>query len=167
MNLDVFRTSRWIYRAWYYFRQGYSLYLTFLLGYVSTLITVYYLAIKNMPALLDLFPQFAEFAVLATVIGVPLGVALGWVHMKRSGLFSSEQDIAMESNPYQYKLPPGYLKEAYFPALLLQLRLLRKLSETKGVLTDPERVEVDEIEKKIVTLLHGGYLGIPKRQINF
>jgi hypothetical protein len=87
--------------------------------------------------------------------------------MKRSKLFSSEQDIAVESNPYQYKLPPGYLKEAWFPAMLLQLRLLRKLSETKGVLTDSERAELDEVEKRIETLLQGGYLGNPKREINF
>jgi len=167
MTLRVLRSTRWIYRAWYYFRMGYSTYLTFVLTYVSMLVTVYYLAIKNMPELLDIFPHFTPFAVLATVIGVPLAVTIGWVHMKRSKLFSSEQDIAVESNPYQYKLPPGYLKEAWVPAILLQLRLLRKLSETKGVLTDSERAELDEVEKRIETLLQGGYLGNPKREINF
>ena len=106
MKLGYLRSLTWVYRAWYYFRQGYSTYLTFLLGYVSTLITVYYLAIKNMPPLLDLFPHFASFAIFGTVVGVPSAVVIGWVHMKRSRLFSSEQDIAVESNPYQYKLPP-------------------------------------------------------------
>ena len=52
MNMRSLANMRWIYRAWYYFRLGYSTYLTFILGYVSTLVTVCYLAIKNMPPLL-------------------------------------------------------------------------------------------------------------------
>jgi len=69
------------------------------LGYVSTLITVYYLAIKNVPSLLDVFPKFVPFAMLATVIGAPLSVAIGWIHLKRSNLYSSEATISVESNP--------------------------------------------------------------------
>ena len=115
----------------------------------------------------DIFPHFTPFAVLATVIGVPLAVTIGWVHMKRSRLFTSEQDIAVESNPYQYKLPPGYIKEAWMPVMLMQLRLLRKISESKGFLTDSERAEMDELEKKMRTLLEGGYLGAPRRELNF
>jgi hypothetical protein len=90
MNPRGLFNARWIYRAWYYFRQGYSTYLTFVLGYVSTLITVYYLAIKNMPPLLDIFPHFLSFAAIGTVFGVPLAIAIGWIHMKRSRLYSSE-----------------------------------------------------------------------------
>ena len=44
---------------------------------------------------------------------------------------------------------------------------LRKISEDKGVLTDAERAEMDELERKIRTLLEGGYLGSPKRELNF
>ena len=69
--------------AWYYFRLGYSTYLTFLLGYASTLVTVYFLAIKNMPVLLEIFPNFELFSVIATVIGVPLSIGIGWLHLKR------------------------------------------------------------------------------------
>ena len=167
MNLRSLASLKWIYRAWYYFRQGYSTYLTFLLGYVSTLVTVYYLAVKNMPPLLDLFPSFREFAVLATVIGVPLGVGIGWAHMKRSGLYTSEQDIAVESNPYQYKLPPGYVKEAWGPLMMMQLRLVRKISESRGFVTDSERIEMEELEKKWRKLLEGGYVGSPRRELNF
>jgi len=167
MNLRSLTSLKWIYRAWYYFRQGYSTYLTFLLGYVSTLVTVYYLAVQNMPPLLDLFPRFGEFAVLATVIGGPLAVVIGWVHMKRSRLYTSEQDIAVESNPYQYKLPPGYVKEAWGPLMMMQLRLVRKISESRGFVTDSERIEMEELEKKWRTLLEGGYVGSPRRQLNF
>jgi hypothetical protein len=167
MKLRGFATLRWIYRAWYYFRLGYSTYLTFLLGYVSTLVTVYYLAIRNMPDLASVFPHFATFGVLATVVGCPLAVVIGWAHLKRSGLFASEQDISMEANPYLYKLPPGYTKELTIPATLIQLRVVRKLAETSGVLTDSERAELDELEGKFKTLMDGGYVGSPRRKLNF
>ena len=158
---------RWMYRGWYYFRLGYSTYLTFILGYVSTFITVYYLAIKNIPELLNIFPRFVPFAVLGTLVGGPLSVVIGWVHLKRSGAFSSEQDIVMEANPYLYRLPPGYTKELTMPMGLIQFRIMRRLAETKGLLTDSEKAEIDELERKYLTLLQGGYLGVPRRSVNF
>jgi hypothetical protein len=158
---------RWVYRSWYYFRLGYGTYLTFVLGYVSTLITVYYLAIKNMSPLLDLFPHFGPFAVLASVVGIPLAIVVGWIHLKRSNLYSSEQDITVESNPYNYKLPPGYWTEALVPTMLVQLRILKKLCETEGTLTESEKNEIEELEKKIAILLKGGHVGSPRRRLNF
>jgi hypothetical protein len=167
VNLGSIATLRLVYRAWYYFRLGYSTYLTFLLGYFSTLVTVYYLAVRNMPPLLDLFPHFLEFAVLATVVGAPLAVVIGWIHLKRSRLFSSEQDIGVEANPYIYKLQPGWMKEAWTPVMLTQLRLLSKLSERSGLLTDPERKAIADLEGKMLTLMSGGYVGSPRRQLSF
>jgi len=167
LNLRSLASVRWIYRAWYYFRLGYGTYLTFLLGYASTLITVYYLAIKNMPDILSIFPHFETFGLVATVVGVPLAVAIGWAHVKRSGLFTTEQDISMEANPYLYKLPPGYTKELTIPVALVQLRVTRKLAETSGILTDTERAELDEMERRFRILIEGGYLGSPRRKINF
>lgn len=158
--------TRWIYRSWYYFRIGYGTYLTFLLGYFSTLVTVYYLAVKNMPALLDLFPHFVPFAVLATAIGGPLGVAVGWIHLKRSGLYSSERLVEIESNPYNYKLTPGYVQDAYGPAMLMLVRFLRRLSEQAGVLTASEKTELTELENKWITLVEGGYVGSPRRKLD-
>lgn len=150
-------------RAWYYFRIGYSTYLTFLLGYASTLVTVYYLAIKSVPDLLVLFPKFVPFAVICTVVGVPLSVGVGWIHLKRSRLYSSEQDIAIESNPYNYKIPPGFWTEAFTPLYLEILVQLRKLSDAEGLLTDAEKSRIDDIEKKMRTLIDGGIVGNPRR----
>jgi len=167
LNLRSLVTVRWVYRSWYYFRLGYGTYLTFILGYVSTLVTVYYLAIRNMPDLLSIFPHFETFGVLATVVGVPLAVAIGWAHLKRSGLFISEQDISVEANPYLYKLPPGYTKELTIPAALVTLKVARKLAETNGILTDTERAELDEVERKFKVVLEGGYVGTPRRRLDF
>ncbi|MGA2237719.1 MAG: hypothetical protein ABSG74_00740 [Candidatus Bathyarchaeia archaeon] len=156
------KAGSWIFRAWFYFRTGYGTYLTFLLGYVSTLITVYYLAIKNIPFLLYLFPQFGPFALLGTAVGAPTAVVIGWVHMKRSRLYSSEIDVGVEANPYNYKLPPGYTKETTIPSTLIQLRLIRRMSEKMGVLTDSERMELDKLERDYSILLEGGYVGSRK-----
>jgi hypothetical protein len=164
MNLP--RLGKLINRAWYYFRMGYGTYLTFLLGYISTLVTVYYLAIKNAPALLEVFPHFQPFAILATVIGAPLAVAIGWLHLKRSSLYSSEVDIGVEANPYYYKLPPGFTPVAW-RVTLVTLRILRRLAETSGTLTDSEAAEIKDLESKTLTLLAGGYVGAPRRKTNF
>ncbi len=167
MKLSQFAGLKPISRAWYYFRLGYSTYLTFLLGYFSTLVTVYYLAIKNIPSLLDLFPHFVPFAILASVIGGPLSVLIGWFHLKRSTLFSSEQDIAVEANPYQYKLTPGINMEVSYPLSLMFTRILRKLAEEHRYLNDDEKAQLDDLEKKLHVLLEGGYVGVPKRSATF
>lgn len=153
------------YRLWYYFRVGYGTYLTFLFGYVSTLVTVYYLAVRNIPLLLDLFPKFNSFAILATAIGAPVSVAMGWVHLKRSYAFSSEVDISVESNPYNYRLTPGITTEVNMPADLLQLRILRKLAESHNLLGEDEKKQMETLESKYAVLLQGGNVGSPRRKM--
>jgi hypothetical protein len=152
-------------RLWYYFRLGYSTYLTFLLGYLSTLVTVYYLAIKNIPSLLELFPKFVPFAVLATVIGVPLSVGIGWAHLKRSPAFSSEQDIAVESNPYYYKLPPGYNKDVYAPLSLEMLSLLSRLLQSEKLLDENDRARIEDLQRNMRILIEGGLVGRPRTRL--
>jgi hypothetical protein len=150
-------------RLWYYFRLGYSTYLTFLLGYVSTLITVYYLAIKNIPELLNIFPKFVPFAVLSTLIGAPLSIVIGWLHLKRSAAFSAEADIGAESNPYMYKLYPGYTKEVQYPVYLELLIQMRRLLDAQHALSPEDRARIDNLEEKIRTLVSGGFVGSPRR----
>jgi hypothetical protein len=41
------------------------------------------------------------------------------------------------------------------------------LAETSGILTDTERAELDEMERRFRILIEGGYLGSPRRKINF
>jgi len=144
---------------------GYSTYLTFLLGYASTLITVYYLAIKNIPDLLNIFPRFVPFAILATVIGLPLSVSVGWAHYKRSAAFSSEMDIQYEANPFWYKLPPGYNKEVFGPVYLEMLLLLKKITESNQSLSSEEKQRIDQLEQKLRTLNAGGMVGSPRRKL--
>jgi hypothetical protein len=155
--------GRIAYRAWYYFRMGYATYLTYLIGIVSTLITVYYLAIKSAPPILEIFPHFASFAILATLIGVPLSVAIGWIHLKRSQLYSSEQDVGVEANPYSYRLTPGVWKEAFAPFYLEMLIQIERLLEAQDLLGDDDRKRIQSLREKMQVLIDGGYVGTPRR----
>jgi hypothetical protein len=160
------RIHRYVTRAWYYFRLGYSTYLTFLLGFASTLVTVYYLAIRNVPSLLSIFPSFTIFGVLATIIGVPLSVAIGWAHLKRSMAYESEQDIVVEASPYYYKMLPGYWKEAFTPTYLEILLLSRRLLEAQNLLTSEDKTRIEDLEKKLRTLMEGGLVGKPRSNLS-
>jgi hypothetical protein len=151
-------------RLWYYFRIGYSTYLSFILGYFSTLVAIYYLAIKNLPVLLDIFPRFVPFAALATVIGAPLAVIIGWAHLKRTTAFTSEQDITVEANPYTYKLPAGFYKEVFYPLYLELMIDLKRLLEAKGAkLTADEESLIATLESDLHLLIQGGYVGTMRR----
>jgi hypothetical protein len=152
-------------RFWYYFRMGYATYLNFLLGYGSTLVTVYYLALKSSPALLDIFPKFIPFAVAATVVGAPLTVVIGWVHLKRSPGYSSEVDVGVEANPYNYKIIPGYWKEAFVPLFLELLVQIKQLSAAQNLLDGDRKSRIEDIERKLQVLIDGGYLGAPRTKM--
>jgi len=156
--------SKYITRFWYYFRIGYATYLTFIMGYASTLITVYYLAIKNIPILLNVFHDFLPFSIICTIIGVPFSCAIGWLHLKRSSAYTSEADITVESNPYTYKLAPGKEEEAFAPSYVEILRLLSKLLESQKLLSEEEKLRVKELEKKYQILMQGNTVGTPRKK---
>lgn len=156
---------RFVARMWYYFRIGYATYLTFLLGVINTLVVVWYLAIAQMPEIQNIFGHFISFAILATVVGVPLGVAMGWLHIKRTPGYTSEVDIGVEANPYYYKLPPGYNREAFAPLYLELLTQLSKLLEAQNLLTKDDKSRIEALEGKLQLLIDGGYVGTPRTKI--
>ena len=149
---------RLLFRAWYYFRIGYSVYLTFVLGFVSTIVTVYYLAINNIPLLKIVFPSFWIFSVLAIAIGVPLAVFSGYFHFKRTRAYSSEVDIATESNPYLFKIVPGKEKEITVPSAIANIDLNLAMARKLGVLTPEMESVLLEVREKYQRLAkHGDY----------
>ena len=151
-------------RFWYYFRMGYSTYLSFLLGAVNTLTVIYYLLIKNVPDLEEIFPKFSIFAIPACLVGLPLAVLVGWLHFKGTMAYTSELDITVESNPYQYKLTPGWQREVFAPVYLKLLDLTTRISNDRRLLTDEEQAEVDQIRSKLRILIEGGMVGVPRRR---
>ena len=152
-------------RLWYYFRIGYSTYLTFVLGAVNTLVVVWYLAIREVPAIENFFGHFLPFAIAVILVGVPLSVGIGWIHIKRSPAYSSEIDIGVEANPYYYKLPPGYNREVYAPLYLEMLMQLKRLLDAQRLLSDEEKSRIETIEKKLRLLIDGGFVGTPRTKM--
>ena len=152
---------RFLARLWYYFRTGYSLYLAFPISVFNTIVIVYYLLIPNVRQLQLVFSSFIIFLLVTALVAVPMAVGFGWIHMKRSPAYTSEMDISVEANPYYYKLPPGHSREAFAPLNLELLQLIKRLLEAQNLLTPDDRARIEELEKKMGTLIKGGYVGAP------
>jgi len=156
------KISRFIFRMWYYFRVGYNIYLSFLLGFATTVVTIYYLAITNIPILQNVFPHFWIFTTVAFSLGVPIACFIGWLHIKGSAIWKSEVDVTVEANPYSYRLAPGKEIEAYVPLYLELLKGVKKMLEREGILGEEERKRIEDLEAKLGTLIKGGALGKPR-----
>nr|MBC8502545.1 hypothetical protein [Nitrosopumilus sp.] len=92
------------FRAWFYFRNGWSLYFAFVFAAINTLTVTYYLAIERIPSLLVIFPSFFHYVLIVTLVGVPILIFIGYAHYKKTAAFRSEVDISMETNPYQRRM---------------------------------------------------------------
>jgi hypothetical protein len=151
-------------RLWYYFRIGYATYLTFVLGVANTLIVVWYLAIREIPAVENFFGHFIPFAIAVTLVGTPLSVLIGWAHIKRSPAWTSELDIGVEANPWNFKLPPGWWQQAFAPTYLEILLELKRLLSAQGLLSEEDKTRVEGLENKLKRLIDGGSIGTPRRK---
>ena len=89
------------FRAWFYFRNGWSTYFAFIFAAINTLTVTYFLAIDNYPSLKSVFPSFEIYIIIIVTVGVPILIAIGYAHFKRTKAFKSEIDVMIESNPYQ------------------------------------------------------------------
>jgi len=134
---------------------GYATYLVFILGIVSTLITVYYLAINNIPSLKHIFPSFTLFSVISVMIGVPTAVAIGYVHYKKSGAYRSEVDITIEANPYYFKSTPGKEMLVSLPLSIFMLDAILALSKKLGVDTPELTSEYKRLRELNEKLMKG------------
>ena len=85
------------------------------------------------------------------------------MHIKRSPAYSSEQDISVEANPWYYKLPPGYTREAFGPLYLELLVELSRLLDAQKLLTDEDRHRIETIRRKLEVLVNGGIVGKPRK----
>ncbi len=153
------------FRGWFYFRIGWSTYFAFIFAAINTMVTTYYLAIKDIPSLKAIFPSFAAYVGIITAIGIPILIALGYFHYKRSPAYTAEADISAESNPYFYKLPPGYNMEVLFPLYGALTNLLLKMAHNEK-LTEEEIKQIQDLQSKIDVLLKGGHVGTPRRKIS-
>ena len=89
------------FRAWFYFRNGWSLYFAFIFAAINTLTVTFYLAIEKYPDINWMFPTFFHYIVVVCGLGVPLLVIVGYVHYKRTAARKAEVDISYETDAYK------------------------------------------------------------------
>ncbi len=129
------------FRAWFYFRNGWSLYFAFVFAAINTLTVTYFLAIERIPSLLIIFPSFLHYVLIVTLVGVPVLIFIGYAHYKKTAAFRSEVDISMETNPYQRRMVVN--TEAI---LRLNLKLLDVILKSSII----EKTSKEELESIIV-----------------
>jgi len=152
-----------LFRAWFYFRQGYNLYLAFLIGFASNIIVLFRLGVEPNKTLLDIFPSLGIFTAVGLLVAIPVGILAGLYHMRRTAAFAADAAVQTESNPYMYKAIPGKEREVFIPIWILTLRALSKVLDQQKTITTEDREEMEHILNKANALLEGQYVGLPKR----
>ena len=125
-----------IFRAWFYFRNGWSTYLAFIFAAINTLTVTYYLAIEKIPFLTQIFPSFTHYTFILSIIGIPALVLIGYIHFKKSPAYKTEASIGFESNPF-------VRRNLINSELNLQLNL--KIIEMMIKLSDGKKLTENEI----------------------
>ena len=135
------------FRAWFYFRQGWSTYFAFIFAAINTLTVTYYLAIENYPFLKTIFPSFEQYILIVVLVGIPLLVLVGYAHYKKTPSYRAEADVWVESNPYQARV---LVNTQFTLALNMKLTdVLLKLSSNQEI-TQKEIEEIKTIQSKFI-----------------
>ena len=128
---------------------GWSTYFAFIFAAINTLTVTYFLAIERYPELSAIFPNFIQYVLTVTIIGIPVLVLVGYVHYKRTLAYRAEVDVGLESNPYQLR---NVVNNAINVELALRMyEMILKLSKDQK-LTENEIKELTKTHKKYVDL---------------
>jgi len=127
------------FRAWFYFRNGWSMYFAFIFAAINTLTVTYFLAIERAPSLQAIFPSFFQYVLIVSLIGVPLLIGIGYAHWKRTKARKAEVDIGFETNPYQRRFVVNTEIILHLNLRLIEM-LMRSTSGEK--LTENEMKEI-------------------------
>jgi len=133
------------FRGWFYLRIGWSTYFAFVFAAINTLTVTYFLAIEKAPVLQEIFPTFVQYVLIVVSIGMPILIAVGYVHYKKSPAYRSEADIWIESNPYQARWLVN--TEIILKLNLKFTELLTKLSKGE-TLSDQELKEITDLQNE-------------------
>jgi len=155
-----------LFRAWFYLRQGYGIYWSFVFTGINVMTVTYFLAIERAPFLKEVFPTFIEYIIFLVIVGIPLLVATGFIHYKKLPAYKSDAEVNVDNNPYTYKLPPGYTRKVGYPWQLMMSKILVKLA-TNEKITDYDIKKIEELQKKMEHLIDGGYIGTEGRKLAF
>jgi hypothetical protein len=138
------------FRAWFYFRNGWSMYFAFIFAAINTLTVTYFLAIERAPSLQAIFPSFFQYVLIVSLIGVPLLIGIGYAHWKRTKARKAEVDIGFETNPYQRRFVVNTEIILHLNLRLIEM-LMRSTSDEKLTENEMKEIQVykDDIENHI------------------
>ena len=135
------------FRAWFYFRNGWSLYFAFIFAAINTLTVTFYLAIEKYPTLNWIFPTFFHYILVVVSIGVPLLVLVGYIHYKRSSARKAEVDISYETDAYKARTLVN--TEITIALDMKLLDIITKISK-KEEIPNQEYQELEQLREKLV-----------------
>ncbi len=139
-----------LFRAWFYFRYGWSMYFAFIFAAINTLTVTYFLAIERAPSLQAIFPSFFQYVLIVSLIGVPLLIGIGYAHWKRTKARKAEVDIGFETNPYQRRFVVNTEIILHLNLKFIEM-LMRSTSGEKLTENEMKEIQVykDDIENHI------------------
>jgi hypothetical protein len=117
---------------------GWSTYFAFIFAAINTLTVTYFLAIENYPELSQIFPTFVQYVIIVSTMGVPILVAAGYLHYKKTSAFKAEADVNIEANPHWRRMLMN-------TDLLLSSYV--KLIELIPKITNQEKLSEEEIKE--------------------
>ena len=135
------------FRAWFYFRNGWSLYFAFIFAAINTLTVTFYLAIEKYPDLNWIFPTFFHYIVVVCVTGVPFLIFVGYIHYKRTAARKAEVDISYETDAYKARTLVN--TEIALTLSMKLLDIITKLSK-KQELSGEDYQELEKLHEKLV-----------------
>ena len=151
------------FRSWYYFRMGWATYFAFIFAAINTLTVTYFLAIERYPFLTSIFPNFIQYVLIVSIIGIPLLITVGYVHYKRTKAYKSEADVMVESNPYTRR---NVVNITILVELTMRLNeMMFKIAKNEK-LTSKEIEEVEKLQKEVKKFTDDRKLS-PKKDLEF
>ena len=130
--------KNYFFRAWYYFRMGWSTYFAFIFAAINTLTVTFYLAIDSYPELAGIFPTFLQYVVIISGIGIPILVLAGYLHYKKTLAFKAEADINIEANPHWRRMLTN--TDLLLSSYVTLIELIPKM-------TNQEKLSEDELKE--------------------
>ena len=134
------------FRAWFYFRNGWSLYFAFVFAAINTLTVTFYLAIEKYPDINWMFPTFFHYILITSTIGIPFLILVGYVHYKRTAARKAEVDISYETDAYKARTLVN--TEIAITLNMQLLDIITKISK-KQELSGEDYQELEKLREKL------------------
>ena len=92
----------WVSRRWLDFRMGHATYLIFALSISNFILIAYNFLVSEVSFLNQLFPELWSFALVASLVYVPVAILIG--HWHKNNQLKTDMQVAGEENPYFTKI---------------------------------------------------------------